>query len=253
MKIAQEDKQKATPTIIELLRETESTTLQCCISYNEHGGYCVPLSSRHRPATQKILSKEVWEPQTINYITNHCGSGDIIHAGTYFGDFIPALSHACAPDAKVWAFEPNRENYRCAVITTLINGLGNVQIANAGLGSQKGSAPMRIADNRGKSLGGASRFTNENYHNCKEQFITVDIVTIDEVVPANRRVSILQLDVEGHEQEALAGAIKTIRRCQPILILESLPHHQEWLSRYLFKMGYRATGEVHANTIFEIK
>jgi FkbM family methyltransferase len=248
----QEDKQPMISRVNERLRDAKSI-LQCCISYNEYGGYCVPLSSHHRPATQKILSGEVWEPETINYIIENCGSGDIIHAGTYFGDFIPALSRACASDAKLWAFEPNRENYRCAVMTTLINDLGNVKITNAGLGSKKGSTPMIVADNNGRALGGASHLTAEDANNNKEQqFETADIVTIDGSVPANRRISILQLDVEGYEQQALSGAIKMIGRCKPILILETLPP-ENWLSEHILKTGYQIVGNVHANTILTVK
>src|SRR5882672_2138462 len=100
--------------------------LQCRVSYNKYGGYCVPSSSVHRPAAQKILSGDVWEPDTIEFMVNHVGDGDIVHAGAYFGDFIPALSQACKPSAKLWTFEPNPENYRCALITIEINGLRNV-------------------------------------------------------------------------------------------------------------------------------
>ena len=92
--------------------------LQCCISYNQYGGYCLPLSSIHRPASQTILNGKVWEEETLKFMSKHCGTGDIIHAGTYFGDFLPALSKACHTKAKVWAFEPNLENYKCAIVTT---------------------------------------------------------------------------------------------------------------------------------------
>ena len=234
------------------LKATDEATLRCCIAYNEYGGYCVPLASRHRPATQAILSGEVWEPATINYIVRSCGSGDIIHAGTYFGDFIPALSRACASGAKLWAFEPNRENYRCAVITIQINNLGNIQLVNAGLGAQKTSIPMRVMDPTGKALGGASCFNAENSYDSRNQFATAHIVTVDESVPTDRHVSVLQLDVEDYEQQALNGAIKTIQRCKPILILETLPP-EEWLSEHILNLGYQAIGKVHANTILAAK
>src|SRR4030042_2578699 len=29
---------------------TSNSVLQCCIAYNAYGGYCIPLSSRHRAA-----------------------------------------------------------------------------------------------------------------------------------------------------------------------------------------------------------
>jgi hypothetical protein len=84
--------------------------LQCCIAYNKYGGYCVPLASRYRVAARKILAGEVWEPTTIEFLMSYGSHGDIVHAGAYFGDFLPALSRSCAPGAKVWAFEPNPEN-----------------------------------------------------------------------------------------------------------------------------------------------
>jgi hypothetical protein len=86
----------------------DESVLQCCIAYNKFGGYCVPLSSCYRPAAQRILSGKVYEPETIAFLTSHCGKGDVIHGGTFFGDFIPALSRALAPGYKLWAFEPGR-------------------------------------------------------------------------------------------------------------------------------------------------
>ena len=48
----------------------------------------------------------------------------------------------------------------------------------------------------------------------------IDILTIDGSVPKDRNISILQLDIEGFEKQALMGALETIKRCKPILILE---------------------------------
>lgn len=192
------DKQKDnlinTPVATQYTGDAESV-LQCCIAYNKYGGYCVPLSSLHRPATQKILLGEVWEHKTLEFMLEHCGTKDIIHAGTYFGDFLPALSKACAIDAKIWAFEPQPENYRCAVITTFLNNLANVVLENAGLGSQVGSMPMLVTDRIGQPLGGASRIidTQKSLKEqiiVKEQLVEVKILKIDDVVPIDREVSI---------------------------------------------------------------
>jgi len=67
--------------------------LGCFVAYNPYGGYCVPQSSHHRPAAQMILRGRVWEPDTIKFVRDH--------AGTYFGDFIPALSAGCADGARL--------------------------------------------------------------------------------------------------------------------------------------------------------
>jgi FkbM family methyltransferase len=234
------------------LRDNSAGVLRCRIAYNKYGGYCVPLSSQHRPAAQTILAGRVWESSTIDFLTSHGGNGDIVHAGTYFGDFLPALSHSCGIGAKVWAFEPNPENYRCALVTVTINGIQNVELQNAGVGARRGSLPMVVLDNCGRSLGGISRIVERSDEGNKKGLVNVDIVTIDEIVPPDRTVSIIQLDVEGFEKEALTGALTTVRRCKPILVLEWLPE-ESWFSKNIIALGYRIGGVVgeksHKNTI----
>jgi FkbM family methyltransferase len=222
----------------------DSYVLQCCVAYNRHGGYCVPLSCIQRPAVQAILAGNVWEPETIDLLASHAAGDDLVHAGTFFGDFLPAVARSRGPGAKVWAFEPNPENYRCALITAQINGLRNVELLNAGLGERRGSLPMVTTDNRGHSLGGASQIVSD----AGQGTITVDVVTVDDSIPPDRQVSLIQLDVEYFEKQALAGALRTIRRCRPILVLENLPE-ELWLSEHLFPLGYRLGGQVHDNTV----
>ena len=227
--------------------------LECRVSYNKYGGYCVPESSQHRPAARLVLDNDVYEPDTIEYMREECGSGDIIHAGTYFGDFLPALSSACADGAIVWAFEPNRENYRCARITMEINEANNVRLMNAGLGEKHQYLRVETTDSGGRSLGGGSRIVSGR--NMDERGTEpVEIVAIDDVVGDDRTVAILQLDVEGHEKQALAGAIRTIRRCKPIIILEVLPGsdllESEWFSTNILNVGYREHAQLHGNKVF---
>jgi FkbM family methyltransferase len=97
-----------------------------------------------------------------------------------------------------------------------INGLQNVELQNAGVGARRGSLPMVVLDNCGRSLGGISQIVERSDERNEKGLVNVDIVTIDEVVPSERTVSIIQLDVEGFEKEALTGALMTVRRCKPI-------------------------------------
>lgn len=250
-KLINKSEQRKNPLVTQYSGDANSV-LQCCIAYNKFGGYCIPLSSHHRPAARKILSGDVYEAETIEYIVTNCRDGDIIHAGTYFGDFLPALSRACSADAKVWAFEPNPENYRCALITKLINDLSNVELTNTGLGSEKGSFHMMVSDETGRSLGGGSRLVEVDDTKNNGQFISVEIFRIDDVVPLDRKIAILQLDVEGFEKSALLGAIETIKRNNPILILENLPE-KDWLADNILQLGYKSVGKVCGNTILSME
>jgi len=230
--------------------------LKCTISYNKFGGYCVPLSSCHRPAASKILSNEVYESQTIEFIVSNCANGDVIHAGTYFGDFLPAISNAISTGSKVWAFEPNRENYQCAKITLLINGSENVILTNAGLGSKSEELFIQTIDKNGLSLGGASRIISKDFDEVtlKEK---IQIVTIDQIIDTEIIVSIIQLDVEGYEKEALAGALQTIKRCHPIIILEVLQNstliRSHWFLENILSLGYRKLIDIQGNSIYSCK
>lgn len=228
--------------------------LKASIAYNGFGAYCVPLSSRHRPAARMVLSGGVWEADTIALLRARCGAGDVVHAGTYFGDFLPGVARALAPDAVLWAFEPSRENYRCARVTVELNELGNVRLAHAGLTDHAGAGLVVTADATGRALGGASRLlASRSAPGAVVE--AVPLVTVDARVPGDRAVSVLQLDVEGHEEAALRGAIGTIRRCRPLLVLEVTPQTtwrtSAWFHDEVLSLGYRDAGLVCGNVVLE--
>lgn len=227
------------------------TALKCAVAYNRYGAYCVPLASMHRPAAKMILHGEVYEPNTIEFMRAHCGTGDVVHAGTYFGDFLPALSPAC--QGTVWAFEPNLENYRCAQITLLLNGIRNVELRRSGLGANFEERALLTADADGFARGGSSTIVGDDVQSAG-QVERVPMVTVDQVVPRDRQVSIIQLDVEGHEQAALTGALKTIARCRPVLVVELLAEStllsSDWIAKNILSLGYQMTGTVHGNAVW---
>ena len=222
--------------------------LHCCIAYNQYGGYCVPLSILKRPAVQRVLEGNVYEPKTLSFMRDHCSGGDIIHAGTFFGDFLPALAEACRNESIVWAFEPNPESYRCARATLEINGISNVELTHAGLGSKRDSLLLRVRDEQGIAMGGRSRFVDVGPGE-ETGLVKVPVVRVDDVVPESRNVGILQLDVEGYEEQSLVGALGTIKRCQPILILET-EVSQGWFAKQLPEIRYQPIAKLHRNTVF---
>jgi hypothetical protein len=80
-----------------------------------------------------------------------------------------------------------------------------------------------------------------------------EVLRVDDVVPPDRTVSVLQLDVEGFEEQALDGAMDTIRRCRPLIILESLPR-PEWMALQLAPLGYvPAERRINQNFIVECR
>ena len=235
---------------------THDGVLDCQIAYNVHGAYCVPNSSRHRSAPRRILRGDVYEPGTIDFIVANCGDGDIVHAGTYFGDFLPALSRGVAAGCQVWGFEPNRESFRCAEVTVLLNGLDNVNLINAGLSAEPGEAQLRVADDLGTPLGGKSQLADAPAGRDAGTVVPVELTTVDATVPGDRPVSVIQLDVEDHEQAALTGAMATIRRTKPLLLIEVRKGNtllaSDWWRDNILSLGYRQVAEMHRNIAFTV-
>jgi FkbM family methyltransferase len=155
------------------------------------------------------LGGAVYEAETVKFLVERA-RGDVVHAGTFFGDFLPALSRAYE---QVWAFEPNSDSFKCAEITIRLNDLGNVNLRNSALGSTARAATL-VTERDGQYLGGASFVVDEPGE--------TPIQTVDDVVPSARHVGMIHLDVEGYEANALEGARETMRRCAPIVVLETL-------------------------------
>jgi FkbM family methyltransferase len=232
-----------------LVKSEHSRVMNIAIAYNQYGAYAVPISGQHRTLNQRMLKGEVFEPDTIRFVIDNCGDGDIVHAGTAFGDFLPAFSRAIRKDAKIWAFEPNPMNLRCAHMTMLLNDLSNIELFSCGLGEFTAELTLQLTDKKGRNLGGSSTIVKAVKQGVMSQEIKVR--SVDEVIPEDRKISILQLDVEGHEEEALKGAINTIRRCRPILILEN--DHKvtdtEWFKENIMSLDYEIKGKLHYNAL----
>jgi len=216
----------------------------CALCTNGFGRYAVPLSSAYRPAAQTVLRGEVWERETVELLRAH-GARDVVHAGTYFGDFLPGMSAAMKPGRTIYAFEPNAENFACAEWTIALNGLDNVALRHAALSDASGTLTMQTAWN-GQALGGASRIVDGR----GAGFEAITAMRLDDVLPPESDIGVLQLDVEGFEEPALRGGLGMIARCRPTLILETVP--AAFVDSELVPLGYRRTGMVCDNTVFSV-
>lgn len=215
------------------------------IYQNTYGRYSVPDGLDARPAVRLVKAGDVYEPKTIAFMRQMVGAGDIIHAGTFFGDFLPGLSSAMAPDARIWAFEPNPDSYAHAQRTIELNEISNVTLTNAALSNQTGKIHFRTHKEDGEALGGHSHFVEAPGKGVE----TVEAVMLDYAVPMDRPISILQLDVEGLEGEAMQGAYHIINRWKPILILEEFDRIR-WINKTFPRVKYDRVSRVHGNLVY---
>ncbi len=208
---------------------------------NQYGWVCVPRSSTHTYTSQALLAGRVHEPTTIEYLLGHHASGDVVHAGAGFGDFLPALGKGCS--GTIWAFEPNQENFRAARRTVELNGLNNVSLRNLALGSAAGEARLRVMDGA-EAMGPRSEIC-DGTEVAVDESQACEIRTLDELLP-EAPVSIIHLDIEGYEFEALRGASALIARCRPLIVLEIDGRALDY-NRYMTTIGYRPVEQLIYN------
>jgi FkbM family methyltransferase len=121
--------------------------------------------------------------------------------------------HFASHYQQVIAFEPQPRTFRLLQLNAEL--VANVQCRNLGLSDAAGHAFIDLpAGNAGMArvsqAGTGSR--------CELQ-------TLDAVVGADsRRVSLIKIDVEGHEAQVLRGARQRLEHDQPVVLLEQAAH-----------------------------
>jgi FkbM family methyltransferase len=196
--------------------------------------YFIPRYAEHRAACQAILADAYYEPQThqlIKKLFEHV-PGNLIHAGTFYGDMLPSFSDSVGTNGKIYAFEPVLENYVLAKQCIEGNNIENVILQNSGLSDKFDVAKIRRINSNGIHDGGASTISEDG-----DQIISLS--TIDSL--GLTQLTCLQLDIEGHELSALKGALKTISRCQPLILIEDNENNCE---TFLTDLHYENLGEI---------
>lgn len=219
---------------------------------NQYGFYCIPEEFRTREVAKLLLAGKVNEPRTLKIMQQFMDNGDIISGGAFIGDFLPILSRTAKRGAFIHSFEPNPTGFAAATHTIAFNGLKNVKLSPVAVGREAAVLPLKIAKSGGAPLGGMSRIVDAP---IEGQTVDVQMRRLDDLVPEGRKVTIVQLDVEGHEWPALEGARRIISDSQPLIVLETLVGQEpEVTAQNLREMcpaaGYQFMGMMERNAFY---
>lgn len=146
-----------------------------------------------------------WEELEVTLPYAH---GIVIDAGAYIGTHTLVYARV-AP--HVVAFEPCYSTYQNLVCNLALNAVENVRAFNIALGDTIGMVEigvplLSVENNFGRvSVGQAGTF--------------IPMQTIDSLGLSG--VSLIKIDVEGHEEEVLRGAQSTLARDHPVLYVEA--------------------------------
>lgn len=165
-------------------------------------------------------------PETISGLLNQ--KRTVVQAGGHVGLYAKKYSGFFR---EVYTFEPESTNFFCLKYNT--KNCTNVKSLQKCLGSE----------NKWVSLDINTRNTGNHSISLSEKMDDqIECITLDSL--NLREVDLIHLDVEGYEYYALIGAIETIKRNKPLIVLEKnrlrKKYHYKFskIENLLIELGY---------------
>ncbi len=161
----------------------------------------------------------------------------VIDVGAFVGFYAEFLSRLVGRSGSVWSFEPVPQTYEMLRYNMDKLGCANVR-----------TFPLALSDHEGRALMEVPRFSSygESYYDSRLttsptpglRSVGVGVNTLDSLI-GDARPAFIKIDAEGHEVPVLGGAMATLRRWHPALMLESVLKGYEEAATVLRPLGYR--------------
>ncbi len=169
----------------------------------------VPVQFRSLP--------ESYESRVWKYIMEQVRPGDIVaDVGAFIGLYTVAFARRVGPLGKVFAFEPDPDNFmQLKRITECNKGSSRIELFELAVGSKDGTVSFSAGLLPGSHIDSVPKY----------DAYTVRCVSLDTFF-GNQRLDILKVDVEGFEEEVLKGCIDILsdyKRSPRCILLEVHP------------------------------
>lgn len=189
----------------------------------------------HDTIKRTLSEGHVWESNIIELIKKHTHKGStVVDIGSHIGTHLVSMSKAVGEDGLVIGFEPQIKLFSELVKNMELNQCSNVRAYRCAVGKDFKRVQMQVAHSSnegGTMIGSGGDFA---------QLIPLDSLKL-------HTVSLIKIDVEGYEDEVLAGAQETIRNNYPFIIIElmdgskHLDAKRDATIKSLEGMGYTVT------------
>lgn len=193
----------------------------------------------------RILAFGGYEKDVFQYLRTALEPGAaVVDVGANVGLFSLAVARM-APDATLHCFEPSPSPRACLTRTLERNDLGGrIRLNGQALYKEPGELEFHVHDGGNAAFDGI----RDTGRVGGARSIRVPVTTLDHYARevGLDRLDLLKIDTEGAELFVLQGAVETLRRLRPRIILEADPTNMaaygvkpQEAYRFLREQGYR--------------
>jgi FkbM family methyltransferase len=223
------------------LEQYEKLVPSCHVT---HEGKTISYLTPNTLLKWRVDSLYTKEPCTLEWIAGFGADEVLIDIGANVGMY--TVWAAITRGVRVFAFEPEAQNYGLLNRNLMLNGLGErVRAYCLALSNAPGFSELHLASlDAGSSCHQLGEKVDFNHRPAQPKFsqgclaARLDDLVRDGVVPAPQHVKI---DVDGFEPKVIAGAAQVLRSAQTRSLLievnQNLPDHMEMV-RELNGLGY---------------
>ena len=169
------------------------------------------------PARWSRYYEPDYEAENYNFLKEYVKPGiDVIDIGAHLGLFSTFCSKLNKGEGKIVCFEPTPGTFAILQQTLKLNHCHNVTAVQAAVSSENGMATFYVSHTAGCNSNSLLKNRDEKQLSAYD----VKLMTIDSITSTySLQPSLIKIDVEGAELDALKGGIETFKRFKPVLIL----------------------------------
>ncbi|OGD67252.1 hypothetical protein A2442_00570 [Candidatus Campbellbacteria bacterium RIFOXYC2_FULL_35_25] len=200
---------------------------------------------------RNIYSHKLYEINISNFFLNNIKKGDtFFDIGSNVGYFSILLSPLVGKEGKIFAFEPEKNNFNFLVKNVNENIFLNIFAINKGVGNKNEKLTLYLhpLNNGGHSFiefkfykFGDLKFDKDKF-NDKKLLQKIDVLKIDDFAVENNidRVDFMKIDIEGYELDALKGMENLLKRKKILNIVCEVNNNETRLDVFKFmnSLGY---------------
>ncbi|MFN2601742.1 MAG: FkbM family methyltransferase [Gemmatimonadaceae bacterium] len=206
---------------------------------NPYYGHARFRVSRKYRVERELLYRGAFDEKSLLYFMRLLRDGDIcLDVGANIGALSLSMAHRVGARGKVVAFEPGRVPFERLKQNVELSGAHNVEPHELGLAEKPGEMFWALEEGENSGNGSLSPLDGQ---------MVVKVMRLDacDAIKKLPRIDFIKIDVEGMELEVITGAMGTIERHHPSMLIETLlsgrPEHDtkiETMLAMLSSLGY---------------